>query len=252
MCVLPPRRSLRRAFPRCFGEDRESDCRLQNQLEQWRGMQEGNSKKKNPHLCKTKKKTTLKTPVLIFILEGAALNPQTLSPAWCWEKHRVSGHRWPVPSVTPRCGPHSSAASWRSRARAAPGLFITRWKRTRFLQCYVLCRELSLLGNIPGILAETGRQQELYWGLKGWKGARWPCTAHPQQGPCGCWAEKQPPAGNCLPLHNCCIFFPSVIYCLLPPWGEQPAQESKYSKIFGQLPSGKALSRSSEVQEGLY
>lgn len=69
-----------RAVPRHFSEDRGFDCRMQNQLERLMEMQEGNSKK-NIHTSskpKKKRKKTLKTPKLIFILEGAASKPQTL------------------------------------------------------------------------------------------------------------------------------------------------------------------------------
>lgn len=44
------------------------------------------------------------------------------------------------------------------------------------------------------------------------------------------------------------FFSPSVIPCSLPPWGSSlcagQAGESKYGKIFGQLPEGKPLSHS--------
>lgn len=73
-CLLP--------IPVCsqrFNQHQQFDCRMQNQLERLMGMQEGNRKKiQNIHTSsKPKKKKSLKTPELIFILEGAASKPQT-------------------------------------------------------------------------------------------------------------------------------------------------------------------------------
>lgn len=141
-----------------FNQHQQFDCRMQNQLERLMGMQEGNRKKKSRTSTplQNKTKNPIKTPELIFILEGAASKPQTQDAGG-------------LSSVTPCCA--SLPAQQRAESQGNPRAIYSRVEMNPvFISLCLLQRAVFFQGNISGILKEAGKQRELDFGLKGWEG----------------------------------------------------------------------------------